>query len=106
MHRQWRLLTVGISRMIGALNRLTAGRGMTADSAQVQPCECQVCVSVRAARGTHAAQRLDPESKSNLLLREWLFPEQLVQYEAMGAFEVIGSETGKRYRIQEGRQQN
>jgi hypothetical protein len=106
MHRQWRLRTVGISRIIGALNRLTAGRGMTADSAQVQPCECQVCVSVRAARAAHAAQRLDPESKSKLLLREWLFPEQLAQYEAMGAFEVIGSETGTRYRIQEGRQQN
>ena len=33
------------------------------------------------------------------LLREWLSPEQLAQYDAHKYFEVIGCHTGKRYRI-------
>jgi hypothetical protein len=33
------------------------------------------------------------------LLREWLSPEQLAQYDEHGYFEVTGCCTGKRYRI-------
>ena len=32
------------------------------------------------------------------LLREWLSPEQLAQYDEHGYFEVTGCRTGKRYR--------
>jgi hypothetical protein len=46
------------------------------------------------------------KSKAKALLKEWLSPEQLVQYEQNQWFEVVGSMTGKRYRIQEGQQQN
>jgi hypothetical protein len=46
------------------------------------------------------------ERKSLALLREWLSPEQLSQYEKDKAFEIIGSKTGKRYRIKQGNQQN
>jgi hypothetical protein len=35
-------------------------------------------------------------------LREWLSQEQLAQYDAHGYFEVIGCQTGKRYRIYRG----
>jgi hypothetical protein len=79
---------------------------MAADSPQMLPCDCNACVSIRAVKAAHAAQHLDAETKSRILLREWLSPEQLVQYEARGAFEVIGSKTGKRYRIEERRQLN
>ena len=46
------------------------------------------------------------ERKSLALLREWLSPAQLCQYEKDKAFETIGSKTGKRYRIKQGHQQN
>jgi len=40
------------------------------------------------------------------LLKEWLSPEQLVQYESHGYFDVIGGQSGKRYRIRYGTQMN
>src|SRR5262245_10769963 len=46
------------------------------------------------------------EAKAKALLKEWLSSEQLVQFERNRWFEVVGSRTGKRYRIQERQQQN
>jgi hypothetical protein len=40
------------------------------------------------------------------LLKEWLSSEQLKQYEKQQNFDVIGSDTGKRYRIRHGHQMN
>jgi hypothetical protein len=42
------------------------------------------------------------EQRGLKLLREWLSPEQLAQYDAHKYFEVIGCHTGKRYRIHHG----
>jgi hypothetical protein len=42
------------------------------------------------------------EQKGAALLREWLSPEQARQYDRGNYFEVIGSDTGKRYRIYHG----
>jgi hypothetical protein len=42
------------------------------------------------------------EQRGLKLLREWLSPEQLAQYDAHRYFEVIGCHTGKRYRIYRG----
>jgi hypothetical protein len=95
-----------VSMMLGALNRLIRGWPMEADSAQARLCQCDVCVSFRVVKAAHAAQRLDAEIKSRILLRQWLTPEQLAQYLRNRCFEVVGSKTGKRYLIQEGRQQN
>jgi hypothetical protein len=39
------------------------------------------------------------ELRGRKLLREWLSPEQLAQYDAHNYFEVTGCHTGKRYRI-------
>jgi hypothetical protein len=39
------------------------------------------------------------EQRGLELLREWLSPEQLAQYDAHNYFEVIGCHTNKRYRI-------
>jgi hypothetical protein len=36
-------------------------------------------------------------------LRSWLSPEQLAHYDTLGHFTVVGSDTGKRYRISRGR---
>ena len=46
------------------------------------------------------------EDKALALLKSWLSLEQLEQYELFGAFDVTGSDTGKRYRIRHGKAQN
>jgi hypothetical protein len=61
-------------------------------------------------RGEHAARAWfreywyedDRESRGLKLLREWLSPEQLGQFERKGYFDVTGCHTGRRYRIQHG----
>nr|WP_245471242.1 hypothetical protein [Bradyrhizobium genosp. SA-3] len=36
------------------------------------------------------------------LLRSWFSPQQSVQFDARGYFDVVGCDTGKRYRIRRG----
>ena len=43
--------------------------------------------------------RTRAEKRSVALLRSWLTPEQEKQWQARGAFDVIGCDTGRRYRI-------
>ena len=43
-----------------------------------------------------------PEGRSLRLLREWLSPAQREQFARRGYFEVVGSDSGKRYRIHAG----
>ncbi|MGY3393419.1 hypothetical protein ACVWW6_006010 [Bradyrhizobium sp. USDA 3311] len=47
-------------------------------------------------------QRKAAEERGEKLLREWLTPEQLAQYDARGDFEVRGEASGRRYRIVRG----
>jgi hypothetical protein len=47
-------------------------------------------------------RRSTRELRGRKLLREWLSPEQLAQYDAHNYFEVTGCHTGKRYRIHHG----
>jgi len=61
------------------------------------------CFEALAALGVAESKS---EAKAKALLKEWLSSEQLVQYEQNRWFEVVGSKTGKRYRIQERQQQN
>jgi hypothetical protein len=42
------------------------------------------------------------EARALRLLREWLSPEQLAQYDAHHYFDVTGCHSGKRYRIYRG----
>ena len=44
----------------------------------------------------------EAEERSQHLLRSWLSPEQLAEYDTLGHFLVVGSDTGKRYRISRG----
>ncbi len=46
------------------------------------------------------------EQKALALLQPWLSSEQAEQYSSYKHFEVIGSDTGKRYRIRHGRMMN
>jgi hypothetical protein len=50
--------------------------------------------------------RGEAEQRAGALLRRWLSPAQLAQYERTGRFEVVGSDTGKRYRIHPHKQMN
>ncbi|MCK1366891.1 hypothetical protein [Bradyrhizobium sp. 62] len=43
-----------------------------------------------------------PEERSRRLLRDWLSPAQRAQFDANNYFEVTGSHTGRRYRVQFG----
>jgi hypothetical protein len=63
------------------------------------------------ARGAEALRdRLrienDCETRGLKLLREWLSPEQLAQYDANSYFDVTGCDSGKRYRIHHGASMN
>lgn len=46
------------------------------------------------------------EARGERLLREWLSPTQRAQFKADRHFEVIGCDSGKRYRIYEGTMTN
>jgi hypothetical protein len=52
---------------------------------------------------TKAQRRAEAEERSQHLLRSWLSPEQLAQYDIFGFFMAVGSDTGKCYRICRGR---
>jgi hypothetical protein len=49
---------------------------------------------------------LEAEQKAHALLHIWLSPEQAQQYRSQKHFDVIGSDTGTRYRIRHGRMVN
>jgi hypothetical protein len=53
-----------------------------------------------------ASDREDSEARGLKLLREWLSPEQLAQFNADGHFDVVGCHTGKKYRIHYGSSTN
>jgi hypothetical protein len=43
-----------------------------------------------------------PEARGLRLLRRWLSPQQRAQFDGSGYFEVVGSDSGTRYRIYHG----
>jgi hypothetical protein len=61
------------------------------------------CIIVAVATAERARAASSPaEQKALVLLRSWLSPEQAQQYDSRKHFEVIGSDTGTRYRIRHG----
>ena len=50
--------------------------------------------------------RRPAEQRGIALLRSWLTPEQAEQWEKRGGFEVVGCDTGRRYRITRGTAMN
>jgi hypothetical protein len=61
---------------------------------------------IRAVRELLITSHEDREARGLNLLREWLSPEQLAQFSAEGHFDVIGCNTGKKYRIHHGSSAN
>jgi hypothetical protein len=61
--------------------------------------------AIRALLIRHGAERT-PEGRSLRLLRDWLSPAQSAQFTAKGYFEVVGGDTGNRYRIYAGAMTN
>jgi hypothetical protein len=57
--------------------------------------------ATRALFTRHGAE-CTPEGRSLRLLRQWLSPAQREQFARKGYFEVVGSDSGKRYRIHVG----
>ena len=72
--------------------------------AVLSACATLMFVIVRAERTR--APSLEAEQKAHALLCAWLSPEQAQQYNSQKQFEVIGSDTGTRYRIRHGRMVN
>ena len=65
-------------------------------------------LSVALARYASAADPifLARDRRALKLLKDWLSPEQLACYERYSFFDVIGSDTGTRFRIDHGTQTN
>jgi hypothetical protein len=53
-------------------------------------------------RERHKAFEAIREARGIALLREWLSPEQRAQVDASRCFDVVGCDTGRRYRIRHG----
>jgi hypothetical protein len=61
------------------------------------------CILIAIATAGRELDASSPaEQKALTLLRAWLSPEQAQQYDSRKHFEVIGSDTGTRYRIRHG----
>jgi hypothetical protein len=60
----------------------------------------RVARSAHAARSWHRERRCtESELRGIKLLREWLSPAQLAQFDLYGYFDVVGCDSGKTYRI-------
>jgi hypothetical protein len=57
-------------------------------------------------REDHCRAHVRSEARSQDLLRQWLSPDQAEQYDKYQRFDVVGSDTGKRYRIRRGAAMN
>lgn len=57
---------------------------------------------VQGARERYRARFDTREARGLMLLREWLSPEQRTEFDAKGYFDVVGCDSGKRYRIHHG----
>jgi hypothetical protein len=64
------------------------------------------CVMFAIVTAERRAPTSEAEQKAHDLLRVWLSPEQARQYNSQKHFEVIGSDTGTRYRIRHGNVMN
>jgi hypothetical protein len=68
---------------------------------RVQPGSRSRLRATRALFIRHGAERT-PEGRSLRLLRDWLSPSQREQFAKRGYFDVVGSDSGRRYRIYPG----
>ena len=62
---------------------------------------CMLLLSALSRSGS-----FESEARALTLLKEWLSPKQRACYERFRCFDVVGSDTGTRYRIHHGTQTN
>lgn len=67
---------------------------------QASACEWRARAVIGLFRSARNANT--PEVRGLRLLRSWLSPTQLAQFDAKGHFDVVGGESGKKYRIKFG----
>jgi hypothetical protein len=83
-----------------------SARSLLIASRRVGASLAQYIREVQAARERYRARFATREERGVNLLREWLSPEQRAQFDAKRYFDVIGSDSGKRYRIHYGETAN
>ena len=76
-----------------------SAQSMLIASRRVGASLAQYIREVQAARERYRARFATREECGVNLLREWLSPEQRAQFDAKRYFDVIGCDSGKRYRI-------
>ena len=81
-------------------------RSLLIASRRVGASLAQYIREVQAARERYRARFATREERGVNLLREWLSPEQRAQFDAKRYFDVIGCDSGKRYRIHYGETTN
>ena len=83
-----------------------SARSLLIASRRVGASLAQYFREVQAARERYRARFATREERGVNLLREWLSPEQRAQFDAKRYFDVIGCDSGKRYRIHYGETTN
>ena len=83
-----------------------SARSLLIASRRVGASLAQYIREVQAARKRYRARFATREERGVNLLREWLSPEQRAQFDAKRYFDVIGCDSGKRYRIHYGETTN
>ena len=83
-----------------------SARSLLIASRRVGASLAQYIREVQAARERYRARFATREERGVNLLREWLSPEQRAQFDAKRYFDVIGCNSGKRYRIHYGETTN
>jgi len=79
-----------------------SARSLLIASRRVGASLAQYIREVQAAHERYRARFATREARGVNLLREWLSPEQRAQFDAKRYFDVIGCDSGKRYRIHYG----
>ena len=83
-----------------------SARSLLIASRRVGASLAQYIREVQAARERYRARFATREERGVNLLREWLSPEQRAQFDTKRYFDVIGCDSGKRYRIHYGETTN
>lgn len=83
-----------------------SARSLLIASRRVGASLAQYIREVQAARERYRARFATREERGVNLLREWLSPEQRAQFDSKRYFDVIGCDSGKRYRIHYGETTN
>ena len=83
-----------------------SARSLLIASRRVGASLAQYIREVQAARERYRARFATREERGVILLREWLSPDQRAQFDAKRYFDVIGCDSGKRYRIHYGETTN